>query len=956
MKKITVFALFLLLIGQTILGPLATVSASGIGSSPIVLKESLATDENGSSFGEENPLQLESIVILSYEWNISEEVEQGQTYSIPLPNGLTGIDTIGLLVSDNKAIGSYKLVGNRIVVTIDEQIEVSVSGTLKVEAKVADVNSFTFGNVTYTIAEESSNQGEEETPTSEPAQENGNEIDRITDESEQDEEIDSKIPEEDLESDFPEDGLTDEEKENEENGFSKEVDPLVDDGISQVIKENILTDYDVEVDDDMIIGITYDWALQNGHGYKAGATYSFTIPPQLKVYNTVDHEEMRFNDKVIGYFSVSIDGTATIEFTDVIENYSNISGHIEVLTEIREDAIIVDGGITITPIEGKESYTIPVNFQPGGPAIEKKGIPNRTYNGDVITWTVDFNKTIESLSNAKLEDVIPEGQLLKEDSMKLYKLNVKWNGDVELGEEVDFNKVGDYDFALELGDINSAYRLVYETEITDADKTTFTNTAILQADNKSDVDATASVSIQRGEPLEKTAKQYNEAEQSIEWEIRYNYNEKAISKEDAILKDFFTNSHELIENSVKVHEITINSETGKESSSEEFTNFILTEASKEGKNGFVLSFNQDIEKAYKITYKTKAKERVYENTEIKNEVASGIYETGEVGREIGPQILFKSHGTPNYRDKEIEWTIRANSDQHTMADIVMEDVFTNAGLRLLPDSIKVTEGQVPLSSGTHYEITENADGFTLTFKKTVESEVIITYETEFDYEARTNKELNYLENKIDMTWKDAAGNEKNIDAIAAFTPDDYTQSNGFKNGSYNAVDKEITWNVGINYNLQTIENAFVEDVFDGNQKLLEDSITVYKMSLTGGTDGVEIGEAIEGEDYKIDYLEENKFRVVFINTISEPYKIEYKTSVDEVSLVAKQYSNTATLNSNDIVHTTLHATVTTPFGGKYIDKSGKQNGKVIDWRSTLILENLKLKKQKSLILSTNINC
>ncbi|BBP87912.1 hypothetical protein BsIDN1_15300 [Bacillus safensis] len=42
---------------------------------------------------------------------------------------------------------------------------------------------------------------------------------------------------------------------------------------------------------------------------------------------------------------------------------------------------------------------------------------------------------------------------------------------------------------------------------------------------------------------------------------------------------------------------------------------------------------------------------------------------------------------------------------------------------------------------------------------------------------------------------------------SVFTPDTYTQSNGFKNGTYDAKKKEITWNIGVNYNLKTFRRG-----------------------------------------------------------------------------------------------------------------------------------------------------
>jgi len=905
-----------------------------------VIRNIKIVNEDGSTFekeGDKDPF-------IKVDWSASGiELEPGKIYTAQIPETLkVEAKQSGKLEADNEEIGTYEVgVGAPTIQLIfNEKVEENSSarGTFQIRAVLIKEDTTTVKDDSGTEPQQKDPEGVEENISSENDS--------------------SKVPPADTESLEAENNDSFQEDEGDQGDLEDEADSVetgtkldeeqtdLNEGQPEdprIITENILTGFKLKlenkgtstdvVDKDTLVGIEYTWALKNSHGYKAGAKFHFQLPKELKVYNVVDREPMYFNNKVIGYFTVTTEGSATIEFTEVIEQFSNINGKLEVWTEIREDVVITDGGLTITPIEGGQSVTIPVSLQPGGSAVEKKGTPNRSYNGDTITWAIDINKKLESLKDAKLIDLIQSGQKLKAGSLKLYKLDTRWNGDFSLGGEVTPNFATGDDFTINLGDINSAYRLVYETEITDGDATKYSNTATLTAGSTTVDSVTAPVTIQRGSPLKKEAKQYNKAEQSIEWEVRYNYNEKKIDQDKAILKDFFTNSQELIANSIIVKEVTIDPETGKEIKSVDFDNYNVTPHSIAGKNGFEIAFGQAVEKAYKITYKTKAKDRVYGDTEIKNEVAAGIYSTGEVGQPIGPQILFKSHGTANYATKEIGWTIRVNSDNHTMKNIVIEDTFTNAGLTFKIAMVAVSEGGVALSNDD-YTVREKTGGFTIEFNKVIEKEVLITYKTNFDYEQRTDKALNYLENMAHIKWQDTGGTEKDLVAKAAFKPDDYTLANGFKNGSYNAVKKEITWEVGVNYNLQTLDKAVVEDTFEGNQKLLENTIKVYEMSLTGESNGIKLGEAVEGKDYEITYPdgEEKTFRIVFKKQIDKPYKIEYTTAVKGVDLVAKEYKNTARLLNNGTEQTNLPKTVTTPYGGKYTDKSGTQNGMVIDWK------------------------
>lgn len=77
---------------------------------------------------------------------------------------------------------------------------------------------------------------------------------------------------------------------------------------------------------------------------------------------------------------------------------------------------------------------------------------------------------------------------------------------------------------------------------------------------------------------------------------------------------------------------------------------------------------------------------------------------------------------------------------------------------------------------------------------------------------------------------------------------------------------------------------------------------------------------------------EQGFEIIFKNPVDSPYKITYKTSVKDVSLVQSSYKNTATVYDGEKKETDLNASVSIPNGDTYTAKSGKQNGKVIDWK------------------------
>ncbi|KPN12685.1 adhesin [Bacillus australimaris] len=721
----------------------------------------------------------------------------------------------------------------------------------------------------------------------------------------------------------------------------------------KMIQENILTDAQLIFEDqegnsvdkpdiNSLISINYVWAIPNGHSYNGGDEFHFKVPEELVIYEKIDRLEMKFNQATIGYFSVDESGNASIEFTDFIKQYSNIHGTIQVWTQLDQQTVITEEKeVIITPIEGKDTVSIPIQYIPNGPNVSKKGEPNRSYNAETIQWTVDFNMDLDDVKQAKLLDPIQEGQALKKDSIKLYRVDTKLNGETSLGQLLDENHytIGQtadgQDFTIEFkDDVHLAYRLMYETDITNQDQSAFRNKASLVSGDKVISSAEGTVNVTRGSPLNKKAAHYDPVTQTITWEIRYNYNEKTLAQKDALLEDFFNGTQALISDSIQVKEVTID-QNGNEAGSKAFENYVVQPQKKDEQNGFTLQFNQDIQSAYLITYQTKATERIFEAEEIINTVTAGK-ESKQAKQRIDQQILTKNHGTPNYKNKTIPWRITFNKDQQTMNNLILKDTFTNEGLTLQKDSLKVTTGNSVLEEGTDYLIVEHENGFDIQFTKEIKTEHTVTYTTAFDYEKRADKDQKNLRNHVKLEWVNEDGKDLTKENQSVFTPDTYTQSNGFKNGTYDAKKKEITWNIGVNYNLKQLEEARIEDFIQGNQRLLKDSITVYSLDLQGGENGAEEKEVLAKEYYDIKFLENEKgetgFEVIFKKAIDSPYKITYQTSVEGMDLVQKTYENKATLYDGQTKESDVNAVVSIPNGGKYTSKSGNQQGKVIDWK------------------------
>jgi LPXTG-motif cell wall-anchored protein len=701
------------------------------------------------------------------------------------------------------------------------------------------------------------------------------------------------------------------------------------------------------------VEISYTWALKNNHGFKAGDYFSFTLPKELAVYNDIDPQPLLFGNGSVGTFTVTKEGKVTMTFNSEIETRSNVNGTLKLWTEFSEKLI---GSVTkeiITPIMDDRLVKIPVIFQPKqGPAIDKEGEPNTAYNAETIDWTVDFNKQLAKIDQAILKDPIQTGQALQPGSIKLYQLDVQLDGSVIQGELVDPNeymieKTDDSDFQLRFKTepLRNAYRVTYTTTITNDDQTSFVNEAVLTGNNFIELKAKATVTVKRGTALAKSSTAYDAKNQTIEWAIQYNWNEKAIAKDKAVLTDYFNDTQKLVDGSVKVFRVTIDSSGNAQSSTlipaDQYT---ITPKVRQGQEGFELKFKEGIHEAYKIEYQTQTKERVFENERIDNTIVSGTGQTASGSRNISQGILTKIRTTnaseTNYKDKTTQWHVTFNKDEFYMNNVKLTDTFPNKGLLLLPDTLKIEravgEGRVALIAGVDYELTNNGDaGFELTFLKPINEAHYISYLAEFDYDARADKKLNFFTNKAQLDWIDEAGEEKTKDVTDRFTPDNYTQNNGFKNGSYNAVTKEITWNIGVNYNLKTISNPVVEDYLLNGQELVKDSIKVFKMELTGGTNGTKTGtELTLDQDYTLSLVNDKDgnpgWRITFKEKIDSPYLITFKAGLND-KLIKNTYNNTAKLLDGTTEEAKLTANVTVQFGGEYVSKAAAQDNKVINW-------------------------
>ncbi|MCP3774157.1 SpaA isopeptide-forming pilin-related protein, partial [Paenibacillus sp. MZ04-78.2] len=685
------------------------------------------------------------------------------------------------------------------------------------------------------------------------------------------------------------------------------------------------------------VQLDYTWSLPNGHGYKNGDMYTFKLPEQFKLYNDIPEQPLMSGSDAIGKFKVIKDSHEVIMTLDMIENLSDIRGTLTFQTVF--DTQVIKGSTTQIikiPVKGGEQV-FTLHFKPSvASTIGKSGVA-KGYNTKSIDWTVDVNKELAAVQNAVVTDPIPAG-LGVPVTVAVYELNVNLNGTVVQGAPVDgsqysMSTAGNVlTLSFNESPIRTAYRIQYTTPVTGEDKTSFVNKATFEGSNIQPTSAAATVTVQRGTALDKSSPDYVPYTQTIDWEIKYNYNEKTITQANAFLTDLFNDTQELVADSLQVHQVTIDANGGDTLGAElPAASYKVTPEAAAGRNGFKLQFLQDISSAYKIKYQTKAKQRVIDWAKITNKVTSGSGDSATAARNLSQLIITKAVWAVDYQAKKVVWGITLNRDNEPMTNVVVTDSFPNKGMRLLPGSLAVKEGNKPMNAADYtVDASVPSDqGFKITFNRALNGPVSIAYTTEFNMDWLTNNATNFL-NEATVAWVNSKSLSQTKTVTQKFDPRNEVKNNGFKNGVYDASLKQITWTVGANYNGKTLAGAVVQDTLESGQKLLDNSLAVYNMNIAAdGTPSQ--GTIVDSTHYNYTVDKDNKLTVTFLKPVSAPYYIVFKTSL-EGKLIDNKVNNTANVfDGKTQVSKNLTASVNIPYGGEYVNKSAAQNGDKINW-------------------------
>ncbi|EOO13109.1 SpaA isopeptide-forming pilin-related protein [Bacillus cereus] len=685
--------------------------------------------------------------------------------------------------------------------------------------------------------------------------------------------------------------------------------------------------------------IEFTWELLKSMNVKSGDYYIFDLPKHFKIHNTINSPLYDSDNNPIGNFTVTKDGKVTMTFNNYVEEHPDVAGNLQLKTEFNKAEI---KGTTTQeipfPIKDKD-VSITVDFKPNvQTATNKKGLADRPINTNEINWTVEMNKTKDTLKNAVFKDNIPQGTSLNKDSIKVYYLEVDVNGNATRGAEAnpaDYKITSSDSSKLEIAfkdNISKAYQIEYATKINDENVTNFQNNVTITSDNQKQQNTSATVTVSRGTHLNKTSK-YDPKTQTIEWTITYNGDQRDIKKTDALLKDVFDDAHVLDESSIVVKNASYD-DKGNLITGEAVNNYTVSKK----KNGFDLQFNEDINSAYVITYKTKPTDKVIKDGKVKNTVTADNGSSKENEASFKQQNIIKSNNKAetNYKDKTTTWTIIVNNNNYPLNNATITDTFDHGGLQLKDKKLEIKDGDYTLQAGTDYVLDVTDKGFNITLIGTYQSNMtktlVVKYTTDFDYTKLESGQTSF-KNTGNLSWIDTDSKPQSNKDAANFDPDTFTKANGYKYGSYNAQTKEITWIIGFNYNNVEIKDPYVIDVIKDKQKLVPGSIEVRDMILNGSPDNARPGNAVPTEQYELEEPTDknnNTLKVHFKQSINSPYYIIFKTSLDG-ELIQATYNNEADLKDGSKIVNTLKGDAQVNKGGSFVTKKAVQDDNYINW-------------------------
>src|SRR5690625_1245087 len=594
-----------------------------------------------------------------------------------------------------------------------------------------------------------------------------------------------------------------------------------------------------------------------------------------------------------------------VQYTTTIENYAAES--------FTNDATFAYG-----------DTTLPAKATVGGltrsDAIEKSG--ERIGSTDQIEWVLSVNKSGQHIDEAIVDEKLPEGLTIINDSIEIYK-----NG--QLVQDIDIPEEG---FPINLGEltVSDEYEIRFKTDVNWSEvnegvyqlNNRFDNKAILKNGEITLDDADHHVNLKRDPIISKSGKSnVNYNNKTVTWTIDVNQAKHPLG--NVVLTDVIPEGLEITTGDIKITD-------------EEGDNYspvsINVNSIDVGGTSVVIDLGDVGTRQLKVEYTTRIEDFTINN--FNNSVGmtgDGIGPDGENDNaSISPagNTYSKSYVGIDYNEKTIDWRLNVNPVREDInSGFVITDTFPNNGLILLPDTVEVKLGGTELVEGTDYTLAARGDGyqngFTITFSREIaDGELVVNYTTSYEPETEiegefltphsneNEKELYRNKAEFDGTTENGNRIEEEDDADHRVRADSW--NSGKKEGQLVHIDDEgyvvngwvsgserkIAWQLYTNYQRQNLgTDVVVTDTLAYAGDIDEDSIQVssYNVNPNGTTEIT--GPVLDPGSYSLT-VDGNQFTLTFTGEVTERYVIEFITSVPDLSL--PNYTNKAVVNAGGV--------------------------------------------------------
>ncbi|PIC66447.1 hypothetical protein CSV78_12320 [Sporosarcina sp. P16a] len=704
------------------------------------------------------------------------------------------------------------------------------------------------------------------------------------------------------------------------------------------LPSSVITDAELRINDTLISGtgpftvkngdnatLKFNLELAAGHTYGPGSTLKYTLP---EVFNGITFPEGT-NFGELGVITQS-GREITITFNDSIIDEEGIGAALENAKFTISVTLNSVDNETNQKVELPGKQIIELNFAPvnGNSITKENGVakPSAT-NSEFIEWEVKVNTDLKATGTVAFKDTLTtntdSGHIYDQNSVVITELSMKADGsytETATGLTPNFNGTNKV-MSINL-DGTKAYKITYKTIPEDPG-----NNESVQYHNKAEYgDAkseTKSATVSYGAPLNKSVSEKpNGSNLATEWKIDYNFNNRTISEKDAVLKDTWTTSGGAGTGKQVLSDFNVYEADG----TTPVAAGVYTKTDNGDGQGFTLQFNQEVTKPYVIKYKTTpsdifaAQDFKVTNTVKREDIVIGD-KTASQSYTKKSFVLNKTANSIDYEAKTIKWSITANQANYSLnANSVFEDKFTNSNMTLQQDTLKVTVGGVTLAKGADYTVTDiSKDGFKVTLLKAVDKEINISYTTDYDIK---DVGTNTRAFKNDIVLKNSGLPKDPSDSAEASIKLEQ-KTNGKKEGKYNYATQEFEWEVELNFNYNEFTNAIFEDVLPDTQKVTD--IKVYSGTLNSA------GNFQQGAALTVTNTASEPNKIVLdLGDITTPHKVVYKSKdKDGVYPVTKDnisIKNQAKLtqDGNPDLTSSWTKTVTVNYTDKLINKTGVQ--------------------------------